>query len=101
MQGDVGGNSAVREVAKSKNQGLMIKMGKSKAIISDMQDAVRNSLLRVANTIPGCVGNKNDFENLKGIKKLFHIEDDFENLQKECDNSENLKNVADFGKEEG
>ena len=101
MQGDFGGNSAVRKVGKSKNPRLMSKMAKSKEIISDMEDASRNSLLRVADAISGCVGNKNDFGDLEEIGKLFHLEGDFGYLQKECGNSENLKNVADFDKAEG
>ena len=82
MQGEYGENLAVRKAAKSKNKRLMSKMGKSEAIISDMKDAIRNSLLRAADTISGCVGNKNDFGNLKEIDKLFHLEDVFGNLQK-------------------
>ena len=50
-QGDFVGNLAVREVARTKNQRLMSKMGQSEAIISDMKDTIRNSLLRLANTI--------------------------------------------------
>ena len=68
-QGDFGGNSAVRKVAKSKNRRLLIKMGEFKAITPDMDDAIRNSLLRVVDTISGCVGNENDFGNLKEIGK--------------------------------
>ena len=70
MQDDFGANSAVRNVMKSKNQRLMIKMEKSKAIIPDMKDTIRNSLLRVANTISGCPGKKNGFENMKEIGKI-------------------------------
>ena len=67
MKGDFGKNLAVRNVAKTKNRRLMSKMEKSKAIISDMEDAIQNSLLRVADTISGCPGEKIDFENLKEI----------------------------------
>ena len=74
-------------------------MGKSKAIISVMGGPGRNSLLRVAGSIPGCSGCENDFENLKEIGKLYHLEGDFENMRKECDNLENLKNVDDFEEE--
>ena len=75
-------------------------MDVSKAIISDMRGAIRNSLLRVANTISGCSGDENGFGNLEEIEKMFHLEGDFGNMQK-CDNLENLKNVADFDKEKG
>ena len=44
---------------------------------------------------------QNDFGNLKEIGKLYHIEGDFENMQKEFGDLENLKNVADFEEEEG
>ena len=66
-------------------------MGKPESIISDMEDTVRNSLLRLADTISVCSGNKGDFENLKEVEKLFHLEGDFENLHNGCDNLENLK----------
>ena len=62
MQGDFGGNSEVRKVAETENPMMLSKMGKFKAIISGMKDSILNSLLRVANTIDGCPGNKNDFE---------------------------------------
>ena len=101
MQGYFGRNLAVRKAAKSKNRRLMSQMGKSEAIISDMGDTIRNSLLRAADTISGCYGNQNDFENLKEIGKLFHLEGDFGNTQKECGNLENLKNVGDFDEEKG
>ena len=39
----LGGNWAVRKVAKTKNQRLMSKMGKSKEIIPDIDDTIRNS----------------------------------------------------------
>ena len=61
MKGDFGENLAVRRVAKSKNQRLVRKMGKSKAIISDMDDTIRNSLLRLVGTISGCPGDENGF----------------------------------------
>ena len=77
---------AAGKVSKTKNPRLMSKMGKFKAIISDMGDKIQNSLLRVDGSISGCVGYKIDFGNLKEIKKLFHIEGDFGNLQKERDN---------------
>ena len=35
----------------------------------------------------------------KQLEKMFHLWGDFENLQKECDNSENLKNMDEFGEE--
>ena len=82
MQVDFGEKFSVRHVAQSKNQRCMSKMEKPNAIISDMQDAIRNSLFLVANTIYGRPdSDKNDFENLKEIAKLFHLEDDFGNLQ--------------------
>ena len=65
-QGDFGENLAVVEVAKSKNPRLMRKWRNPKAIISDTKDAIRNSLLRVANTISGFAGIKNDFERSRG-----------------------------------
>ena len=71
MQGGCGENLAVRKVMESKNRRLMIKMGKYKAIISDMEDTIRNSLLRGANTIAGWPGNKIDFGNSKEIENCF------------------------------
>ena len=54
MQRDLGENSAVGNVVQTKIKKWAIEMGKSKAIIPDMKDTRRNSLLRVANTISGC-----------------------------------------------
>ena len=71
MQGGFVGNFTVRKVAKSKNQRLMRKMGKFKAIISDMEDAIQNSRLRVVDTISGCPGNENDLGNSKEITNCF------------------------------
>ena len=39
---------------------------------------------------------KTIFDNLEEMEKLLHLEGDFGNLQKECDNLENLKNVTGF-----
>ena len=58
MQGDFGGNLAAGKVVKTENPTTLSKMGKSKAIISGMGDSIRNSLLRAANTISGCPGDK-------------------------------------------
>ena len=65
MQGYFLGNLAVRKVVKTKNQRLISKMGKSKAIIPDIQDEIQNSLLRVVDTMSGCSGNKNDFRKFE------------------------------------
>ena len=56
MQGDFGEKSAVRKVVDTKNQRLTGTMDPGKSIISDTGDTIRNSLLRVANTISGCSG---------------------------------------------
>ena len=77
MQGDIGGDLAVREVAKSKNHISMSKMGKFKAIISDMRDTIRNSLLRVVSNISRGHGNKKRFRKFERTWELFHLEDDF------------------------
>ena len=61
MQRDFGGHLGVMGVVETKNQRLMSKMEKSKAIISDMEDTIQNSLLRAANTISGGSGDKIDF----------------------------------------
>ena len=71
-------------------------MGKSNAIISAMEDTVRKSLLRVADPISGCSGGQNDFGNLEEIGKLFHLEGDFENSQKACDNPEKYQKCGRF-----
>ena len=42
-QGDCGEHLEVGEVAKSKNRRLMSKMGNSKAIGADVEDAIRNT----------------------------------------------------------
>ena len=47
----------------------------------------------------GMRGIQRRCEKLKEIEMLFQLEDDFESTQKECGNLENLKNVADLGKE--
>ena len=44
---------------------------------------------------------QNDFGNLEEIDKLFHLEGDFGNMQKECGNLRNLENVADVEEEKG
>ena len=41
------------------------------------------------------------FGNLKEIEKLRHLVGDFENMQKECVNLRNLKNVDGFAEEKG
>ena len=70
LQGDSGENTAVKKVMDSKNQRLMGKMGKFKAIISDMQDTIRNSLLRAVNTISGGSGNKTIWEIWRKLKTV-------------------------------
>ena len=77
MQGDLGGNLDVRKVSKTINPMMLSKMGKRKAIIPDMEDSIRNSLLRVADNISGCSGNKKRFRILKEIGRLYHLEGDF------------------------
>ena len=54
-----GGNSAVRKVINTKTANAK-KNGKSKSIIADMVDTIRNTLLRAANTISGRYGEKRD-----------------------------------------
>ena len=55
-QGDFGDHLEVREVNKSKNQRLGSKMEKSKAIISDMEDTIRNTFVGMANALSGSEG---------------------------------------------
>ena len=71
--------------------------GESISIISDMEETIRNTLLREEGAIAGCSGGENDLENLRGVGKLYNLEDDFENLQKARENLGNLKIVAYFG----
>ena len=79
-----------------KNQRFQGKMESHEAIISEMKDAIRNTILRVVNTISGCFGDKDDMWNLMGILKLYNLSEGLGNLQKGGGNLENIKNIADF-----
>ena len=78
----------------------MSNVENSKAIVSDTKDTIRNTFVEMANALSGCEGRKDDVGKLEEIEMLFRLEGDFESNQKECGNSENLKNVADLGKGE-
>ena len=60
-------------------------MESPKAIISEMGDAIRNTLLRVGDTIAGCPVGENDMVKLMGIGQLYNLEGDLAELQKKRD----------------
>ena len=49
-----------------KKQRLQGKMGSSEAMISEMEDKIRNTFLRSVNRIDGCSGAENDMRGIKG-----------------------------------
>ena len=57
-QGNSGGHLAARRVIETKNQRLEIKMGKSKAIVSDVKYAIRNTFAKMANALSGFEGQQ-------------------------------------------
>ena len=63
-----------------------------------MKDTIRNTLLRVVDTISGCYGEVGNMVNLREIEKLCHLESGLEYLKEEK-KMESKKNLADF--EEG
>ena len=58
VQGDFGGYLEERKVNKAENRRLWSKMGKSKAIVSDMEERIRSTFARMANARSGCDGPK-------------------------------------------
>ena len=72
----------VRKVRKNKNQRLESKMGKSKTIVSDMRDTIRNTLVGMANALSGSEGAKIDTGKLRDVGRLFHLDDEVGIAQK-------------------
>ena len=90
MQGDFGGNLAVRMVAKTENPRMLSKMGKSKAIISGM--GIQLGIHYCEWGIPFMdVPETKRFLISKEIWELYHLEIGFGNMEKERDNLGNLK----------
>ena len=81
-QGDFGWNLSVRKVLRGAEKRLQSKMGSSKTSISEMRDAVRNTLLRAVNTISGCFGAGNDLWDLSDFGGLYNLESDLGYSQK-------------------
>ena len=72
VQGDFGDNLGVRKVTKTKNRRLWSKMGKSKAIVSDMKDTIRNTFVKMANALSGCEGDISDIAKLREVGICFN-----------------------------
>ena len=60
---------------------LQSKMESRKAIISEMEDTIRNTLLGAVGTTSGCSGGENGMAKLRG-RELYNSEDDFGGLRK-------------------
>ena len=58
-----------------------------------MEDVIRNTLLRVVNTISGCYGNMG---NLREIENSTILEGNVENLPEEKENMERKKSVTEI-----
>ena len=65
-QWDFGENLSALEVLRTKKKRRQVKMGSSKSIISEMEDAIQNTPLRAGNTISGRSGSGNDMGGIKG-----------------------------------
>ena len=85
---------------KSKVSG---EMGNPKAIVSDAEETIRNTIAKMANALSSCEGGwgwggpKMKW-GLGEIERFFQLEDDSESLHKECEHLRNIKNVDDLGK---
>ena len=63
MQGGFGGHLEVRKVNKTNHQRLESIMEKSKSIVSDMKDTIRNTFAWMVDALSGSEGFKIDTEN--------------------------------------
>ena len=75
---------------------LQGKMECLKAIVSEMEDVIRNTLLRARGKDPGCSGADSDMGKLRGFGELYNSEGDLSELQNDKENLGNLKNLSDF-----
>ena len=73
-------------------------MESRKAIIAEMEGAIRNTLLRVVNTIAGVSGTDNGVRGLVEIENCTIWKAILENCKKQSD-LENRKKVADIEEE--
>ena len=70
-------------------------MESSKTKMSEMKDMVRNTLLRVVNTISGCYGGEKPGKFTR-YRKLYNLESALGDLEEEKETWKSNQNVADF-----
>ena len=76
MLGDFGDHLEVRKATKAKNRRLGREIGKSKTIVSDVGDSVRNTSVRMAHALSGSEGAKLEVGQLRDVERLFYLEDE-------------------------
>ena len=57
-------------------------MGKFKAIVSDMEDTIRNTFVEMAHSLSGSEGSEVNIAKLRDVEMVFQLEGDVEITQK-------------------
>ena len=94
------GNLPIRKVLRKKNKRLQSKMVSSETAISEMEGAIRNTLLRVVVTISGCCGDENDM-GVYGDCETLQFRVRRRGFERRKENMEIKRIVADFEEEKG